>query len=90
MAADRDPGDDPVPGADLFDGQVDHDEVDPGELCELRILHADPAVEHLPEDQDFTRSLSEPAQRHVGRRQRDGVGIDRGDPQQIRRKSFCA
>ena len=65
VAAHGDPGHHPVPGADLLEGEVDHHEVDTGELFELGILHAHAGVEHLTEDQDLTGPLREAAQAHI-------------------------
>lgn len=79
MAAHRNAGHHPVPGADLLDGEVDDDEVDTGQILEFGILQPHAGVEHLADDQNLTRPLGETAQRHVGGGQRHGGGFDRGD-----------
>jgi len=81
VAADRDPGHQPVAGADLFDGEVDDDHVDALQVFEFGIVDPYPGVEHLTEDQDFAGPLREAAQRHVGGGQRDGARLDGRDAQ---------
>ena len=53
----------------------------PASLRQLGVVDPDPGVEHLAEHQHLTGPLREPAQRHIGRGQRDRAGFDRGDPQ---------
>ena len=76
----RDPGDHPVAGPGLLDAQVDHDDVDLGELRQFRVVDTDPCLDHLAEYQHFAGSLRELPHRYVGGGQGDGAGFDRGDP----------
>ena len=62
-------GDHPVAGAGLLDAQIDHDDVDSGQLWQIGIVDADPGLDHLAEHQHLAGALGEPAQRYVaGRR----------------------
>ena len=52
----------PVPGPGLLDTEIDHDDVDAGELGQVRVVDAHPGVEHLTEHQHFAGPLRELAQ----------------------------
>lgn len=52
----------PVPAAGLFDAEVDDDDVDAGQLAQVRVVDADPGFEHLAQDEDLAGPLSEAAQ----------------------------
>ena len=89
MAAYGDPGDHPVAGPDLFDREVDHDDVDSGQVLQLGIVDADRRVEHLTEHKHLAGALGEALQRNVRRGQGHGVGFDRGDAQNRNENPFA-
>ncbi len=65
----------------LLDAQIDHDDVDSGQLRQVGIVDADPGFDHLAEHQHLVGPLGEPAQRHIAGRERHGAGLDGGHPQ---------
>ena len=81
MAAHRHLGHHPVASAGLLDAQIDHDDVDAGQLLQVGIVDPDPGLDHLAEHQHLAGALGEPAQRNVAGGQRHRAGIDGGHPQ---------
>jgi hypothetical protein len=73
--------DDPVTGAALLDAQINHDDIDSGQLRQIGIVDADPGFDHLAEDQYLVGPLGEPAKRHIARRECDCAGLDGRHPQ---------
>jgi hypothetical protein len=74
-------GDDPVPGAGLLDAEVDHVDVDSGQLGQIGIIDTDAGFDHFAEHQHLVGPLGEAAKRDIARRKCDGARFDGGNPQ---------